>query len=84
MLEAMEWWGIDKVTDLSNMIYSTGEISAPMQISTFITIPKKPEAMECNKHRTISIMSQLCKIICRVIMNRIRNKINFEISEEQY
>ena len=84
MLEAMEWWGIDKVTDLSNMIYSTGEIPAPMQISTFITIPKKPEAMECNKHRTISIMSQLCKIICRVIMNRIRNKINFEISEEQY
>ena len=72
MLEAMEWWGIDKVTDLSNMIYSTGEIPAPMQISTFITIPKKPGAMECNKHRTISIMSQLSKIICRVIMNRIR------------
>ena len=81
---SIEWWGIDKVTDLSNMIYSTEEIPAPMQISTFITIPKKPGAMESNKHRTISIMSQLSKIICRVIMNRIRKKINFEISEEQY
>ena len=38
---AMECWGIDKVTDLSNMIYSTVEIPAPMQLSTFITIPEK-------------------------------------------
>ena len=40
--------------------------------------------MECEKHRTISIMSQLGKIILRVILNRIRNKIRPEIAEEQY
>ena len=40
--------------------------------------------MECNKHRTISIMSQLGKIILRVILNRIRNKVRREIAEEQY
>ena len=40
--------------------------------------------MECNKHRTISVMSQLGKIVLRVILNRIRSKIRPEIAEEQY
>ena len=55
-----------------------------MQLSTFITIPKKPGAVDCNKFRTISIISQLGKIILRIVLNRIRNKIKPEISEEQY
>ena len=41
--------------------------------------------MECNKHRTISIMSQLLgKIVLRVILNIIRNKLRPEIPEDQY
>ena len=54
-----------------------------MQLSTFITIPKKPGTMKCNKHRTIRIMSQLSKVILWVILNRICSRIMPEISEEQ-
>ena len=84
MVEALGAWGCDVVVQLANKIYDTGQIPTPMQLSTFITIPKKPGAMECNKHRTISIMSQLGKIVLRVILNRIRNMIRPEIPEEQY
>ena len=72
------------VVQLANRIYDTGHIPTPMQVSTFGAIPKKPGAMECNKHRTISVMSQLGKIVLRIILNRIRNKIRPEIAEEQY
>ena len=84
MVEALGGWGSDVVMHLANNIYETGQIPTPMKLSTFITIPKKPGAMECNKHRTISIMSQLGKIVLRVILNRVRNKIRPEIPEEQY
>ena len=84
MVEALGAWGCDVVVQLANKIYDTGQIPTPMQLSTFITIPKKPGAMECNKHRTISIMSQLGKIVLRVILHRIRNKIRPKIPEEQY
>ena len=84
MFEALGSWGLEVVTHLANKIYDTGQIPTQMQVSTFITIPKKPGTMECEKHRTISIMSQLGKIILRVILNRIRSKIRPEIAEEQY
>ena len=84
MLEALEGWGCDVVVELANKIYNTGHIPTQMQLSTFITIPKKPGAVECNKFRTISIISQLGKIILRIVLSRIRNKIRPEISEEQY
>ena len=84
MVEALSGWGSYVVMHLANNIYETGQIPTPMKLSTFITIPKKPGAMECSKHRTISIMSQLGKIVLRVILNRVRNKVRPEVSEEQY
>ena len=84
MVKALEEWACDLVVELANRIYDTGEIPTPMQLSTFVTIPKKPGAMECSKHRTISVMTQLGKIVLRIVLNRIRNKIRPEIAEEQY
>lgn len=40
--------------------------------------------METNKHRTISIMGHLTKIILRVCTTSIRNKIRSEFAVEQY
>ena len=55
-----------------------------MSKSVFIAIPKVQGTLECEKHRTISIMSQVTKILLRVVLTRIRNKIRPQISEEQY
>lgn len=84
MLEAAGSFGVEKVTQIANMIYDTGYIPKRMRESTFIAIPKKEGTLECEKHRTISIMSQLGKIILSVIRNRIRQKIDNCVSEEQY
>ena len=62
MVEAFGVWGSNVLVQLVNNIYDTGQILTLIQLSTFITIPKKPGAMECNKFTTISIMSQLSKV----------------------
>ena len=55
-----------------------------MREAKSIVIPKKKGTLECEKHRTISIISQVAKIILRVIRNRIKNKVDENVKEEQY
>ena len=83
MLVALEDYGLDIVTEIVNGIYESGEIGPQMYRSTFIPIPKNAGTLDCNKHRTISIMNHITKILLKVILNRIRNKILPEISNEQ-
>ena len=63
-------WGCSSgaVVQLANRIYDTGHIPTPMQLSIFVAIPKKPGVMDCNKHRTISVMSQLGKTVLRIFL----------------
>ena len=83
LIEALEEYGIEKVTTLLNEIYDTGQIPVDMSRSIFIALPKKPGATYCELHRTISLMSHVTKMLLRIIMMRVRNKINPEIAEEQ-
>ena len=82
-VEALGEFGIEKLTHLLNEIYDTGEIPTEMSKSIFIALPKKPGAIECELHRTISLMSHVTKVLLRIIMMRVRSKIRPEISEEQ-
>lgn len=84
MIEALGDFGVDLVTDINNKIYNTGNLTTQMCESVFVVIPKIAGTLQCNKHRTISIMSHITKIILRVILTRIRNKLRPEISDEQY
>ncbi|GFO23298.1 RNA-directed DNA polymerase from mobile element jockey-like [Plakobranchus ocellatus] len=83
LIEALEDFGIGKVTHLLNEIYDVGQIPTDLSKSIFIALPKKPGATECELHRTISLMSHITKILLKIIMLRIRNKIKPEIAEEQ-
>ncbi|GFN82748.1 large proline-rich protein bag6 [Plakobranchus ocellatus] len=82
LIEALEDFGIGKVTHLLNEIYDTGQIPTDLSKSIFIALPKKPGATECELHRTISLMSHITKILLKIIMLRIRNKIKPEIAEQ--
>jgi hypothetical protein len=84
MIEALQELGIQKITELANRMYDSGEIPEDMCKSVFIAIPKKTNASECEMFRTISLLSQITKIILRVLMTRARRKISEQISEEQY
>ncbi|XP_063588673.1 uncharacterized protein LOC134765810 [Penaeus indicus] len=80
---ALDEYGINLLTSLLNKIYDTGMMPLDLLKSVFIALPKKPGATECENHLTISLMSQVTKILLKIITNRVRNKIKPEITEEQ-
>src|SRR5215469_2475518 len=84
MLKALGNFAVEKITTLANKIYESLELTSQMSKSVFIAIPKVQGTLECEKQCTISIMSQVTKILLRVVLTRIRNKIMPQISEEQY
>src|SRR5215469_12186722 len=68
MLKALGNFAVEKITTLANKIYESGELTSHMSKSVFIAIPKVQGTLECEKHRTISIMSHVTKILLRVVL----------------
>ena len=83
MIGAVEEFGVRKITNLANRIYESGYLRNAMRESVSVASPKKTGALEYSKHKTVSIMSQLGKVLLRVVMNRLRGEINARVLEEQ-
>ena len=84
MLVAAGDMGISELTKLSNMMYIEGGFPSERNKSIFITLPKVNGATKCEKHRTISLMSNITKLVLRIVINRIRLPTLQEVSSEQY
>ena len=80
MIIALEEFGIEQLTKFANKVYDAGKFPDELSKSIFIALPKVNEAIECDLHSTISLMSHGTKIILRVILLRARNKVRQEIS----
>ena len=83
MLVAAGDMGIAEVTKLSNMMYIQGGFPSELNKSIF-TLPKVNGATKCEKHRTISLMSHITKLVFRIVINKIRGRTLQEVSPEQY
>ena len=84
MVEASGEFGLRKITELANLIYSSGQVPESMKESEFLVIPKKNGAVECSNHRTISIMSQIAKIILKVLDERLKRKVVETVDKVQF
>ena len=84
MIEAVGAFAIDKLTDIANQIYTVGTLPQAFKESELIVIPEKEGAVDCSKHRKISIMSQKGKIVLKVLDESLKAKVNEHVDEEQY
>ena len=75
-LKGLDESGLDKLTELCDLIYNTGYIPDDLKHSLFITIPKKKNAQNSCEFRTISLMSHITKIILSIII--LRNKVKLD------
>ena len=73
---------LEELTRLTNMVYNHGYFPEELNKYTLITFPKISGTTKCEKHRTISLMSHITKLIQRVVMNRVRGRTLQEISPE--
>src|SRR5207244_2897663 len=83
LLQTAEEFSVDKITEIANDMYNSGNIPEDLLKSIFIALPKKPGATECELHRIISLMSGVLKLILCILMQRMRNKIRTEINKSQ-
>ena len=79
MLKALDDGPLGKLTKLCNEIYNTGYLPKELKESISIPIPKKPR----QEYRTISIMSQVTKLLLKIVMNRMKGKIEAELDDAQ-
>ena len=84
MLKALGDTGVNILHSLVNKIYDSGEIPNDMLKSVFIALPKKPNTLDCDQHRTISLMSHTLKLLLKIVLERCRSKIRPEIAQCQY
>ena len=75
MIKALEEYGVEKLTEIINKTYNDGKFPEDLSKSIFITLPRKPGAVDYEQHRTISLMSHVTKIILRVLLFRLRSRI---------
>ena len=80
MLVAAGDMGIAELTKLSNMVYIQGGFPSELNKSIFITLSKVNGATKCEKHRTISLMNHITKLVHRIVINRIRGRTLQEVS----
>ena len=81
MIEALEEYSVEKLTKIINKIYDDGKFLEDLSKSIFITLPKKPGAVACEQHHTISLMSHVTKIILRVLLLRLRTGYDLRLEE---
>ena len=83
MLKALGDTGVNILHSLVNKIYDSDEIPNDMLKSVFIALPKKPNTLDCDQHRTISLMSHTLKLLLKIVLERCRSKIRPEIAQCQ-
>ena len=76
--------GLEELTRLTNMLYTHAYFPEELNKFIFITLPKISGTTKCEKHRTISLMSHITKLILHVVMNRVRGRTLQEIAPDQY
>jgi len=73
-----------KLFKLIKDIYRTVDIPTDFVKSIFIPMPKKTSAKNCEKYRTISLISHASYILTKIMYKRMERKIEDILSEEQF
>ena len=60
--------------NLENSAVATG-----LEKSVFISVPKKGNAKECSKYRTIALISHASKVMLKILQARLQQYVNHEL-----
>ena len=52
-------------------------------MSVFNPIPKKGNAKECSKYRTITLISHASKVVLKILQARLQQDVNLELPDVQ-
>ena len=58
-------------------------VATGLEKSVFIPIPKKGNAKECSKYRTIALISHASKVMLKILQARLQQYVNRELPDVQ-
>ena len=67
------------MTDICNLVASSGKIPADWTLSTLILIYKgKGDPLECGSYRAIKLLEHGMKVLERVMERKLRERVNID------
>ena len=66
---------------ICQQIWKTQQWPQDQKRSVFIPIPKKGNAKECSKYRTIALISHTSKVILKILQARLQQYVNCELPD---
>ena len=74
---------ISRILELREDFWKTGKWPTLWTQSLVTTLPKKGNRKQCQKYRTISLISHPSKVMLKIILNRLKPQVEKIIAEEQ-
>ena len=68
---------------ICQQVWKTQQWPQDWKRSVFIPIPKKGNAKECSKYRTIALISHASKVMLKILQARLQQYMNCEIPDVQ-
>ena len=68
---------------ICQQIWKTQQWPQGWKRSVFIPIPKKGNAKECSKYRTIALNSHTSKVMFKILQTRLQHYVNHELPDVQ-
>src|SRR6218665_2194556 len=86
MLKTFGEKAMKELVQLCKEIYNTGVWPEDFLQTVMVPLKKKPNAMTCEDHRTISLLTHALKIVLRVLTKRLQSRAERDncIGEDQY
>ena len=84
LIQCLGEYGKQVIVDLVQKIYNDAELPPDFVINILIPLPKSSNAVKCEEHRTISLISHTAKIVLNLIKNIIAPIIEQQLSDSQY
>jgi len=76
--------GIEEIVKLCKSMYDTGKWPSDFTRLVFVPLQKKENALDCEDHRTISLICHASKIMLKVLTKRIEGRAKEFLSKGQF
>ena len=81
LLQILEDDAVKVLHSVCQQIWKTQQWPQDWKRSVFILIPKKGNAKECSKYRTIALTSHASKVMLKILQARLQQYMNYELPD---
>ena len=83
LLQILKDDAVKTLHSICQQIWKTQQWPQDWKKSIFIPVPKKGNAKECSKYRTVALISHTSKVMLKILQARLQQYVNRELPDVQ-